>query len=109
MSSAGLGSDRGAQNERTALAWRRSILSFAGLGLVDARVALQDNFRIAIVITTGTLAIVGILLIAHHRRYRANQVAIGDGRVRTDGALPALTAAAVVALGLAGIEVVLLK
>jgi putative membrane protein len=48
-------SDRGAQPERTVLAWRRTSLALAGAGIAVGRLALDDLGIGAVII--GTLAV----------------------------------------------------
>lgn len=102
--------DRGLQPERTALAWRRTALAFAAVGLLLGRVVAEAAGALALLpVTFGIVAALAILL-AERRRYRT-QRRLMDAERRgarlAAGAPPLLLAAATGVLGLTALAVAL--
>ena len=90
--------DAGLQLERTALAWRRTTLSLVVGSLAGARI-LPEVWGPAglIVAGVGILASVALFVLAH-RRFRLQSGRLRSAEPLADGTLPALMAAAVLAV-----------
>lgn len=92
--------DNGLQNERTRLAWQRTILSGLACSLLVARLLAPQLLGWSLLI--GLVAVLNTAAVAWYtvRRYGANQVAlyasrpVGDGRAQV-----ALTALVIVTAG----------
>ena len=97
-------SDDGLQNERTRLAWSRTVLSGLACGLVVARLLATVSLTLALL--TGILALGAATSIGgvSLRRFRRHGHALTAGRPVGDGRAPALavvllSGTAVAALG----------
>jgi uncharacterized membrane protein YidH (DUF202 family) len=93
--------DIGAQNERTKLAWTRTVLSLVATGLLVGREANLDEPTFGIVIALGTTSIsASIVVLAWHRyRYAANRPSVV--RPPISGIAALLICLAVVSTGIA--------
>lgn len=93
--------DAGVQNERTALAWRRTSLSVLAAVLVAARVTASGGPPAALVAFVVALPAAAWLLAGADRRYGAAAAALRSAGARAlpDGRLPAVLTAVVTALG----------
>ncbi len=93
--------DAGLQNERTGLAWQRTVLSGLACGLLVARLLASRSVVLAVV--TGLLALLGtaVLGTVALRRFRLTGDALHTGRPVGDGRAP-LVIAALVSLTAAG-------
>ncbi len=61
---------RGAQNERTALAWNRTALSVVVTAAIVSRLAVESIGPIALFAVVAALPVSGWLVLASRRRYR---------------------------------------
>ncbi len=100
--------DVGLQNERTGLAWQRTMLSGLTCGLVVARLLAEVSLTLAV--ATGVLALAtttafGWLAL---RRFRRTARDLVDGRPVGDGRPPALASLLLVVTGLGAAAYVLL-
>lgn len=96
--------DAGLQNERTGLAWQRTMLSGLACGLLVARLLAGVSPTLAIITGTfalGTTAVFGGVAL---RRFRLNARALPAGQTLGDGRPPAVAALllGLTALGAAG-------
>jgi len=100
--------DAGLQNERTGLAWQRTMLSGLTCGLVTAR--LLAGVSLALALTTGLLALVTTAAFGWValRRFRQTAEALVAGRRVGDGRPAALASALLVVTGLGATAYVLL-
>ena len=100
--------DPGLQNERTGLAWQRTLLSGLTCALLVGRllagVWLPGALATGVVALGGTAALGWLAL----RRFRRNGAALLTGRALADGRAPALVAAVVLATAVAATAFVLL-
>jgi uncharacterized membrane protein YidH (DUF202 family) len=102
--------DPGLQPERTALAWRRTALSMCGGALASFRIFPHLMGNIGFLPAALALAIALTMLIASEIRFRRDHAALLEAQQHptaptsrlplSGGALPAVTAAAVLGLGL---------
>src|SRR4029077_636246 len=79
--------DRGLQNERTSLAWTRSILSSFGCALLLARLAANTSWIIGAVIALAALALALAAVRVSARRYRQAASALSADEPLPDGTL----------------------
>ncbi len=103
--------DRGMQPERTALAWRRASLAFAGASLLVARVLVPESTATALVVAALGAGIAIALLFLVERRYRSHHLRLTTAAERAPlagGALPLGLAALTVGLGIGSFLAVLL-
>jgi putative membrane protein len=89
--------DEGLQNERTSLAWTRSILSCFGCALLLASLAFAAL----------ALALAAVQVSA--RRYRKAASALSAGEPLPDGTLPAIIVALVLLIGVAAAVLILVQ
>lgn len=102
--------DSGLQPERTALAWRRTLLSLAVAFLAGGRILLDQLGVWSYAIAGVGLAVVAVLAISTERRYRLTHrhlTEVDRGSLPHDGALVAGTAAVTALAGLAALVFVL--
>ena len=95
--------DPGVQNERTSLAWTRSILSCFGCALLLARLAADTSWIVGAVIALAALALALAAVRVSARRYRQAASALAAGQPLPDGTLPAVIVALVVLIGVAAV------
>ena len=98
--------DVGFQPERTALAWRRSLMSLAVAFLAGGRILLDQIGFWSYVIAGVGLAVVAVLAVVAERRYRAahhHLTRVNRDSLPHDGALIAGAAAVTVLAGLAAL------
>ncbi|WP_020722878.1 DUF202 domain-containing protein [Actinomadura atramentaria] len=97
--------DRGAQPERTALAWSRTALSLVAVGLLAVRLAPSTvGAALAAIVVCGAAA---VLLRRARRQQRRRARRLDAGESVADPATIALTTAVTLALGVVGIVVAL--
>lgn len=95
--------DAGLQLERTALAWRRTSLSLVVGSLAGARLLPEVWGPAGLIVGgVGILAAVALYVLAH-RRYRMQHGRLWAGQQLVDGTLPALMAAAGLAVAAVGL------
>ncbi|GHD83127.1 uncharacterized protein DUF202 [Salinibacterium amurskyense] len=98
--------DAGLQAERTALAWQRTVLSFAIAALVSARLLLNTVSIGSYAVAALGLIMTAVLFWVGHRRYRAvhtTLVQASTDRIRLASAAPLfLWALAVFVLAVVG-------
>jgi uncharacterized membrane protein YidH (DUF202 family) len=101
--------DRGLQNERTALAWRRTVASSYGAALLVGRLLL-DRAPVLALTLAGCSTVLGAALgVLAGRRYR-----LSDARLRENAGLPdaklfVVATALIVVVGLLALSTVLLR
>lgn len=95
--------DPGLQNERTALAWTRTVLSLLGAALVVARLAAATHLALAITLAAGSLVLGGTALYLVGRRHRRAAASLYTERPLPDGRLPAAATVLVVLIGVIGL------
>lgn len=100
--------DSGLQNERTGLAWQRTMLSGLACGLLVAR--LLVDLSPALAVLTGALALGATAAFgwAALRRFRLNAEALHQGGDLGDGRPPALAVLLLTLTGLGALGYVLL-
>ncbi|MCW2810401.1 MAG: uncharacterized protein JWP61_859 [Friedmanniella sp.] len=88
--------DAGLQNERTGLAWQRTMLSGLACSLLVARLLAPRSLTLAVL--TGLVALLGtaVLGTVSLRRFRVTGAALHGGRPVGDGRAPLLIAALVI-------------
>jgi putative membrane protein len=101
--------DRGVQNERTSLAWTRSILSCFGCALLLARLAANTSWIIGAVIALAALALALAAVRVSARRYRQAASALSVDEPLPDGTLPAIIVALVLLIGGAAVVFILVE
>ncbi|TQO19385.1 uncharacterized protein DUF202 [Rhodoglobus vestalii] len=98
--------DAGLQAERTALAWQRTVLSFAIAALISARLLLNTVSGGSYAVAAIGLVMTAVLFWVGHRQYRAvhtTLVQASTDRVRLTSAAPLfLWALAVFVLAILG-------
>jgi uncharacterized membrane protein YidH (DUF202 family) len=100
--------DPGLQNERTALAWRRTIVSAYGASLLIGRLLLDRAPVLAVVLAAVSTLLVAAVGARASLRYR-----VADARLRSSEALPdaklyVVTAVLVTLVGLMALATVVL-
>jgi uncharacterized membrane protein YidH (DUF202 family) len=75
--------DRGLQNERTALAWRRTVLSTYGASLLVGRLLLESAPALAVALAACSTLLVAVVGGRAALRYRT-----ADARLRASEHLP---------------------
>lgn len=100
--------DPGLQNERTGLAWQRTLLSGLTCALLVGR--LLAGVWLPGALVTGILALGGTAALGWLglQRFRRNGAALATGRVLADGRAPALVGAVVLATAVGATTFVLL-
>jgi uncharacterized membrane protein YidH (DUF202 family) len=100
--------DSGLQNERTGLAWQRTMLSGLACGMLLARLLAGVSLTLAIV--TGVLALgtASAFAAVTLRRFRLNSRALAEGQHLDDARPAALATALLVVTGFAAAGYVLL-
>ncbi|PBC47451.1 DUF202 domain-containing protein [Rhodococcus sp. ACPA1] len=94
--------DLGLQPERTALAWRRTVLALVAGSLISAKLLAPLLGWISMLIPLAFLAASVVALTLLHRRYRSTVRALTQTEMIArlpDGRLPALAALMTLALG----------
>jgi uncharacterized membrane protein YidH (DUF202 family) len=95
--------DRGLQNERTGLAWQRTMLAGLTCGLLVARLLASISLTAAIILGLLALLCTAALGYVAIRRFRLNSMAIHREEALGDGKANALTSMLVVTTALAGL------
>ena len=99
--------DQGLQPERTALAWRRTLLSLAVAFLAGSRILLDQIGLWSWAIAGSGLAVVAVLGVLTERRYRAahrHLTGVDRASLPHDGVLIASTSAVTIVLGVAALS-----
>ena len=99
--------DPGLQNERTGLAWQRTLLSGLTCGLLVARLLAGLSPVLAVVVGVVAVATTLGLGVVAVRRFRRNARALPVGRPIEDGRPPALVTALLVLTALGALAYVL--
>jgi putative membrane protein len=101
--------DEGLQNERTSLAWTRSILSCFGCALLLARLAANTSWILGVGLAFAALALglAAVRVSAH--RYRQAASALSAGDPLPDGTLPVILVALVLLIGMAAAVLILVQ
>lgn len=94
--------DRGAQNERTRLAWQRTTLSLVACALVVARLVGSRAVVAGVIIAVASLVVAAALTWSTRARYASAQTALHAGRPLPDGRIPALLTLLLVVSALGG-------
>ncbi|TFV53964.1 DUF202 domain-containing protein [Geodermatophilus sp. DF01-2] len=99
--------DPGAQNERTALAWRRTALALLAAALVGARLLVSDGWAAGLWAVVLVLPASAWVLWMANRRYAKASAALAGRTALPDGRLPTAVAAVTVGLGLMELQYLL--
>lgn len=99
--------DPGLQNERTALAWQRSVLAMTAVGLIIARLAFSGNPVVAVLLAGVMVGFASWALVMSTRRYRAASRRLWRELPLPDGKLVAATSLLITLMGLASLVLVL--
>lgn len=99
--------DPGLQNERTALAWQRSVLATAAVGLIIARLAFPGNPVLSVVLAGVTVGFASWALVMSTRRYRAASRRLSQELPLPDGKLVVATCLLITLMGLASLALVI--
>ncbi|MBB5786585.1 YidH family protein [Jiangella mangrovi] len=91
--------DRGAQNERTALAWIRTSLALLVGVVLASRLAAEPLGPAAVVFGLVVAPVALLVLVLARRRYRRSHEALHADRALPDGKLPGLVALVTLLLG----------
>ncbi len=100
--------DVGLQNERTRLAWSRTVLSGLACGLVVARLLAMASVTLAVLAGVSSLATATVIGAVSIRRFRRHGHALSAGRAVGDGRAPALAAVLLSGTALAALGYVFL-
>ena len=101
--------DEGLQNERTSLAWTRSILSCFGCALLLARLAANTSWILGASLAFAALALALAAVQVSARRYRKAASALSAGQPLPDGTLPAIIVALVLLIGSAAAVLIVVQ
>ncbi|MTD13042.1 DUF202 domain-containing protein [Nakamurella sp. YIM 132087] len=91
--------DRGAQNERTQLAWTRTAAALVVGLLLLSRLLLSRWVVAGLVFFVIGVGLLAVLAVGIRRRYAISRRALDRGTPHADGGLIAISAAVVVLLG----------
>lgn len=100
--------DPGLQNERTTLAWSRTIMSAYGAALIIGRLLLDRATALAVVLAAGSTVLVAVLGVLAWRRYRLSDARLRRGEGLPDAKLSALAGSLVLVVGVMALAAVLL-
>lgn len=92
--------DPGVQNERTRLAWQRTLLAGLVCSLLVARLLVSQSWQLALLIGALASAVSAAMSIVVTWRYHANHHALHVRRSLADGRTPVLAALLVMLTGL---------
>lgn len=98
--------DPGLQNERTALAWRRTVASSYGAALLVGRLLLERAPVLAVTLAAFATALAGTLGILARRRYRLSDARLRQGEGLPDAKLFLLATALIVVVGVTALATV---
>jgi uncharacterized membrane protein YidH (DUF202 family) len=101
--------DPGLQNERTALAWRRTVASAYGAHLVMGRLLLDRAPVLAVALAVSSTVLVAVLGILAGHRYRLSGARLHRGEDLPDAKLFLLATALTVVVGSTGLATVVLS
>ena len=95
--------DPGLQNERTGLAWQRTMLAGLTCSLLVARLLASISIFLAVIIGLLALLCTATLGYVAIRRFRSNNIAVHRDDALGDGKVNALTSLLVVLTALGGL------
>jgi len=101
------GADRGLQNERTALAWQRTVLSGMACALIAARLLALASWPAALTTGVAAVACSAALAAMGRERFRSNSRALAAHTALADARAPLLLTLLVVLTGLSAAVFVL--
>lgn len=101
--------DPGLQNERTALAWSRTVLSAYGASLLVGRLLLDQALVLALALTGCSTVLAGVLAGLARRRYRLSDARLRRGEGLPGAMLPAVTGALVLVVGVMALAALVLR
>ena len=100
--------DSGAQNERTRLAWQRTLLSGLACSVLVARLLAAVSVTLAIAIGLAAVLSTAVLSLVAVKRYAGNEVALRAHEPVSDARAHLLVTALVVLTALGSLTYVLL-